>query len=79
MVRMVGVRMGFCSGGTGRHAVKAASCGSVPHAHAKLPPSSVQLRRCMHSHSQLTFMPALMAAWAAARRAMGTRRGEQDT
>lgn len=25
------------------------------------------------------YFPALMAAWAAARRAMGTRKGEQDT
>ena len=25
------------------------------------------------------YSPALMAAWAAARRAMGTRKGEQDT
>ena len=31
------------------------------------------------SGCSLTFMPALMAAWAAARRAMGTRRGEHDT
>ena len=41
----------------------------------------ILLRYCKGSeHLKITqFLPSLMAAWAADRRAMGTRKGEQDT